>query len=321
MLYCWEAKTQTDYITNGSFEKIDSCYGTTAGPSFDIYAWSGCSGWSNPKAGTPDLWCQSPITWTVVPPAIPTIGFQYPKTGNNMAGLFQGFSSNNSYYGEYIQNKLINTLKKDYMYSIEFYLSKGFSPCTISQIGVKFFTAKYYDPSLPYWYTNTISDVENSRNTFILDTLGWQKISLQYKANGTENYIIIGSFADSLDLIFVKPDLTLCDSSGGIYPSVYFFIDDVSVIEQEFEGEVLIPNVFTPNNDKSNDVWYCDLSSSEKVNCTIYNRWGLKVFETSNNVIAWDGLTAAGTECIDGIYFYCIETETEKYKGHIQLLR
>ncbi len=316
---CCKVNAQTEYITNGSFEQIDSCYGNTAGPIFDIFAWSGCKGWSNPKAGTPDLWCQSPITWTVVPPSITTIGFQYPRTGNNMAGIVQILAPLNSYYGEYIQNKLIKTLKKDYLYTIEFYLSKGFSECTMSQIGVKFFNTKYFNPSLPYWFTHTVADAENSRNNFITDTLGWQKISLQYIANGTENYMVIGGFADSVDLFFAKPDLTFCDTTGSIYPAVYFFVDDVSVIEQE--SEILIPNVFTPNNDGTNDIWYIDLSRYKETKSAIYNRWGNKIYETDNLILKWDGRTTSGEPCHDGTYFYIIQTEDKTYKGYIQLIR
>ncbi len=112
ILFCYKAKTQTEYITNGSFEQIDSCYGNTAGIGFDIFEWSGCNGWSNPRMSSTDLWCQNPIIGTVVPPYIPTIGYQNAKTGSNMAGILVGIGPKNSYYGEYIQNKLLSTLKK-----------------------------------------------------------------------------------------------------------------------------------------------------------------------------------------------------------------
>ena len=114
-----------------------------------------------------------------------------------------------------------------------------------------------------------------------------------------------------------------CDTTGiGNYiPGIgYFFIDDVSI--KEIEKQVPnIPNVFTPNNDAVNDLWFCDFSNYDTVNCAIYNRWGNQVFCASNNIIQWDGKTTSGNDCEDGIYFYCIETATEKYKGYIQLIR
>lgn len=317
--YC-EAKTQTEYITNGSFEQIDSCYGQFASLNFDVFEWSGCKGWSNPIASSSDLWCSNPIIGPTVPPYIPSCGLQYPRKGNTMAGFYVGYGVNYSNYREYIQNYLNQSLISNRNYSITFYLSKGNMPCTTNKIGVKFFSAKYSDMST-YWLTNLQPDAENETTNFITDTLGWQKVSMEYKANGIEKYIVIGSFADSLNLTLEPSG---CDTTGNGVPYVfgvgYFFIDDVSIKEIEPLAPIL-PNVFTPNYDLVNDVWECDFSAFENVNCFIYNRWGNLIFQSSKQMIQWNGRTTSGNNCEDGVYFYCIETETEKYKGHIQLIR
>ncbi len=317
ILFCCKAKTQTEYITNGSFEQIDSCYGAAAGIGFDVFSWTGCKGWSIPIKSSSDLWCENPKIGSVSPPLVPSCGYQYARTGQNYAGILLG---DNGYanYREYIQNKLTQTLKINKTYNIEFYLSKGVIPCTTNNFGVKFFNNKYVDMST-YWLTNIQPDVENDVINFIIDTLGWQKVSMKYKANGTENYIVIGCFADSAKLN-ISSD---CDTSGfGSYiPGIgYFFIDDVSIKEKENQTPI-IPNVFTPNNDSKNDIWFCDFSGYEKVNTIIYNRWGNNIYESSTQIVQWNGRTTSGEECVDGIYFYTIETETEKYKGHIQLIR
>jgi gliding motility-associated-like protein len=163
-------------------------------------------------------------------------------------------------------------------------------------------------------------DAENDAANFITDTLDWQKVTMQYKANGTENYVIIGCFADSLHLTLESIGCDTSGSQGYVYGIGYTFIDDVSIKEME-QPQPLIPNVFTPNADAINDVWLCDFSKYNAVNCIIYNRWGIQVFNTNTKIIQWDGRTTAGNSCNDGVYFYCIETETEKYKGHIQLMR
>ena len=106
---------------------------------------------------------------------------------------------------------------------------------------------------------------------------------------------------------------------GNEYRYAYYYIDDVQIIEKE--QTKIIANVFTPNNDGANDVWRCDFSSFETVNCSIYNRWGNLIFQSNKQIIQWDGRTTSGINCEDGIYFYCIETEAEKHKGHIQLIR
>ena len=143
---------------------------------------------------------------------------------------------------------------------------------------------------------------------------------MQYKAKGTENYMVIGCFADSLHLTLEPMGCDTTGSQGYVYGIGYTFIDDVSI--KEIEAQLpIIPNVFTPNNDAVNDMWLFDFSNYEVVNCIIYNRWGNKIYQSSNTIVQWNGKTTNGNDCDDGVYFYTIETETEKYKGHIQLMR
>ena len=52
-----------------------------------------------------------------------------------------------------------------------------------------------------------------------------------------------------------------------------------------------LPNVFTPNGDGINDLFkpYYPYQGVEKIGIKIFNRWGRKVFETSNPDINWNG--------------------------------
>jgi gliding motility-associated-like protein len=57
-------------------------------------------------------------------------------------------------------------------------------------------------------------------------------------------------------------------------------------------GTLYLPNAFSPNNDGENDVlkiYYGDLSCLKEFELVIYNRWGEKVFETTNPMTPWDG--------------------------------
>ena len=312
ILFCCEAKTQTEYITNGSFEQIDSCYGNYATLGFDIFQWSGCKGWSNPIKSSSDLWCENPKVGFYTPPFIPGAAYQNARTGNNMAGFLVGSGVIPNNYREYVQNKLSQTLKINKTYTIEFYLSKGHMPCTTSDFGIKFFNTKYTN-TITYWLTNLIPDAVNDKTNFITDTLSWQKISLNYKASGTENYIIIGCFTDSLNLKMEMPNS--CDTAGSglnYVPGVgYFFIDDVSIIEKEMPE---LPNVFSPNGDGVNDIWKAEFE--EEVHCLIYNRWGNKIYEQKEKNIYWNG-----TNYNDGVYYYIINSNQYNYKGFIQLIR
>jgi len=94
--------------------------------------------------------------------------------------------------------------------------------------------------------------------------------------------------------------------------------------------EFVIPNVFTPNGDHSNDVWQFTLGLGNTLKrLSIYNRWGIEVNSSaiqSLNFITWDGNTIAGEPCTAGVYFYTLEYtnalgEQKKLNGYITLIR
>ena len=323
ILFCCEAKTQTEYITNGSFEDIDSCYGSYAPLNFDVFAWSGCKGWSNPIGSSSDLWCHN-ISFTNNNPPYIAAHFQYPKSGSNLSGFFTNFSTPCN-YREYLQNKLSSTLVNGYTYEISFYINQTtyLDGCSPIVFGIKFFNQKYYDNS-KLWLTDLIPDVINDYTILQMDTLNWQKVSFNYTARGNENYMIIGNFEDSLHLRYSTP----CDTTGWgnvSYAVNYFFIDDVSMIELPFIGPEF-PNVFTPNSDGINDVINLGKYKFKDVYFYVYNRWGNLEYETTDVNAIWNGSNKNGKSCVDGNYFYILNFTTikdeKKYlKGFLQLIR
>jgi len=83
--------------------------------------------------------------------------------------------------------------------------------------------------------------------------------------------------------------------------------DTTSITIDAFgESVILIPNVFTPNGDGSNDVFTVDGENLESVEGEIFNRWGQKMFSWNNVKGYWDGRTLSGSEAPDGTYFYII---------------
>ena len=86
--------------------------------------------------------------------------------------------------------------------------------------------------------------------------------------------------------------------------------------------ELVIPNVFTPNGDGVNDLYFVSSKGLTEFNMTILNRWGNVVFESNDAQTVWDG-TSNGVKCTDGTYFYILnaKSQTKEYKkqGHITL--
>lgn len=64
------------------------------------------------------------------------------------------------------------------------------------------------------------------------------------------------------------------------------------------------PNVFTPNGDTNNDVFYINAKNYTNIDLTITNRWGNLMYFGSGINPAWDGKTKNGALAEEGTYFY-----------------
>jgi gliding motility-associated-like protein len=94
--------------------------------------------------------------------------------------------------------------------------------------------------------------------------------------------------------------------------------------------EYELPNVFSPNGDGHNDLFSpLPYRYVKDVNISIYDRWGLLMFETTDPDILWDGTNFKNKEkCPDGTYFYvCTVNEIHiegikprTLKGFVQLI-
>lgn len=90
---------------------------------------------------------------------------------------------------------------------------------------------------------------------------------------------------------------------------------------------LIVPNVFTPNGDGNNDIWQAVFQDGvSSFHATIYDRWGLKMYEWSNPAAGWNGQAKNGSPAPDGTYYYVIDAlgvDDKEYalKGWIQLLR
>ena len=85
------------------------------------------------------------------------------------------------------------------------------------------------------------------------------------------------------------------------------------------DQDLFIPNVFTPNADGSNDVFFIrNLPQESDANqLTITNRWGKLVFTSDNYQNNWDGTNAA-----DGIYFYRLQiSNNQAVTGWVEIIR
>lgn len=84
---------------------------------------------------------------------------------------------------------------------------------------------------------------------------------------------------------------------------------------------ILVPNIFTPNGDGSNDVFLIKSTFIDELNVKIFNRWGNKLYEINSPSDSWDGGDSS-----DGTYFYVLKAkgkggEVVEKTGSVTLIR
>lgn len=315
-LCVFSLKAQQNLVPNGSFEEYSEC---PAANDLNDGQFERCKGWWSPTLGTPDYFnkCNNNINGVV---GVPNNfwGYQEPFEGNGYVGFGTiSWNSDNNFLGnEYLRTKLLFPLKPCVSYQISMYVSlTNYSTHGVSKIGACFSKENnFVDTQKPIL---EIPQFEFSGDP-IGDTMNWTKIEGMFIADGGEEYLTIGYFHNDVtnDTVFIH--------DWGFDFAPYYYIDNVSLYEmndsihQPCNVHLEIPNVFTPNNDGTNDI--IDLSQYVDFidRIRILNRWGNTVKIITKDEPIWDG-----GDCLDGVYYYMVEDEKFKTKqtGFIHLIR
>lgn len=105
-------------------------------------------------------------------------------------------------------------------------------------------------------------------------------------------------------------------------------ITQLNILAQDPTCEELnwfIPNSFSPNDDKANNILFVRGTGVNSLQLIVYDRWGEKIFETTDINKGWDG-KYKGKDVQEGVYVYYaiiefIDQSTIVQKGSITLLR
>lgn len=95
------------------------------------------------------------------------------------------------------------------------------------------------------------------------------------------------------------------------------------IVEEDFT--VYIPNAFTPNSDRDNDVFRIYSTNVLELELRIFNRWGEQIFINRGVNSTWDG-TYKLAEVEQGVYAYMVDIllqsgYTQTYRGIVTLVR
>ncbi len=287
--------SQTNLVPNYSFEDTMSC------PSISKLGMVNVVAWYSPTKGTPDYYNQcSSTNYASIPNN--RHGGQVPYSGVAYVGIAT-FNLSAQEFREYIEVLLNDSLKSGKKYHVDFYLSLGDSEQYIcNDIGVYFsnnsINAGNYSV-LPY-----IPQVSNANNNMLSDKLGWTKISKSFIANGGEKYITIGNFKND-----ANSDTMYVGGAWG-YDVAYYYIDDISVIEDTATGVGKISNekekykikLYPNPNDGGMQLDY-NLSEGQTGELIIYNMMGEKI-NTYHLLSSKNNIKISEAALKNGVYFY-----------------
>lgn len=155
--------------------------------------------------------------------------------------------------------------------------------------------------------------------------------------------------ADASYLWFIENGDTLCQGANCTTVNLNITEQTVICVEVSYNGglckesdcftvrfeeivDVYIPNIFSPNGDGENDVFYIKSDNSVGVikSMNIFDRWGEQVFggvnlRTNDQSSGWDG-RLNGNYVLPGVYVYdiiilTVENKELQYSGDITVLR
>jgi gliding motility-associated-like protein len=134
----------------------------------------------------------------------------------------------------------------------------------------------------------------------------------KYVADSTKVGTSTIQLTDSITLFVVATDSNGCTDVDSIH---------IRVVDPPL---VKIPNIITPNGDKSNEYW--DLIEIPDVflfDIVISDRQGKRVFFSNNYLNNWNGVDSDGNVLPNGVYFYYMKNRqtNDEYRGYIQIIR
>jgi gliding motility-associated-like protein len=156
-------------------------------------------------------------------------------------------------------------------------------------------------------------------------------------STGTGSISSVWSFGNGTTLsvtpLAVITPTALYTQSGTYTITLYAFKGSchdtaMRTVSVDIPSKLEVPNVFTPNGDGVNDIFFLKVTNLTDIDASIYDRWGHKVYSLNSTTgnIAWDGTTQTGSKASAGVYFYTIKgtgKDNKSYddKGTITLYR
>ena len=159
----------------------------------------------------------------------------------------------------------------------------------------------YHEVTISYNFSvletnTTISFIQTSIDSSFINYWTFDDDSVSTDYEPSHNYNFAGSYLICLEA------------------SNEFNCYDTSCAEIKINPEeIIIPNIFSPNDDQINDEFKIK-GINNRFGIEIYNRWGELVFEENPYLNNWNGISFKGTELNEGQYYYFLKNNIEGIK-------
>jgi OOP family OmpA-OmpF porin len=241
-----------NYVINPSFEN--------ATIPTNISQFGYAYGWNSPTFGTPDLFSLlSKRKNSKIPNNY--CGFQDTIDGRNYAGIITYLGKGNRLV-EFIQGELNKEMLKGVTYKIEFDYSLAESSSVASNTLGAYLSTKEYYPNDNFPKKIDYSVFINDKKKLSIQS-DWSRFSENYKAKGSEKFIIIGQIENA------KNDVDTGYS--------YYYIDNVSVtmVDSNISNSSLVIDSIEP----------IKMNQSIVINNIYFESNSSSLKEESNNVL------------------------------------
>lgn len=177
--------------------------------------------WDSPNNNSTDYFhrCAEPDHGASVP--VNDLGEQIPASGNAYTGIriWIPIIPGNPVYREYLAAPLLAPLEAGTVYEVKFKVSLAeTSSHATDGLGLYFSTLPFINERL--YAVNP--QIQNPVGNILKNQTEWTTISGTYRAEGGEQYILIGNFQDDAAMTRI-----LVDEQDA--PKVYYYVDDVEV--------------------------------------------------------------------------------------------
>ena len=102
-------------------------------------------------------------------------------------------------------------------------------------------------------------------------------------------------------------DYTICLTASNVYNCTDTTCIDIVLIP----AEIIIPNIFTPNDDGINDEFTIQ-GINDRFKIQIFNRWGNIIFEEDPYLNSWKGIDFKGKKMKNGVYYYVLKNTIDQ---------